>query len=87
MALRIVEIQRHRRAARLRRDRSVDAHQGPAIAMPQRQKLFQQPAGQAAHALGDRLDADRLEIAQPDLHGGNRQIVQRAVFEAGLARR
>ena len=44
-------------------------------------------AGQAAHARADRLDAESIEMAQPDLHRGNAQIVERAVFEAGFARR
>ena len=39
-----------------------------------------------AHARVDRVDADRREMPQADLDGGNRQVVQRAVLEAGFAR-
>ena len=48
---------------------------------------LQQPLGQAPHARLDRVDADRREVAQANLDGGNRQVVERAVLEARFAGR
>ena len=67
--------------------RTVDAHHRAAVAVTQRDELLEQPAGQAAHARLNGVDADVREMAQPDLDGRNGEVVQRAVLEAGFARR
>ena len=70
----------------LRRRGPVDADHGAAIAVLQRQQLFQHPARQAADTFGDHLHADGLQMAQPDFDRRDGQVIQRAVFESGLAR-
>ena len=56
-----------------------------AVAVSHRQQLFKHPSRQASYPLPDDVHADRLQVAQPDFYGGNREIVQRAVFQGRLA--
>ncbi len=84
MPVRIVEIQRNRPAAHHHRRRSVDADQGTAVAVPQREQLRQHPCCQAGHPRLERRDADTLEMTQTRSDGRDSQIVERPVFEAGF---
>ena len=87
MSLRIVEVHRHDPAAHRRRQRTVDADHRTSVRMPHRDQPFEQPAGEAVHARLNRVDAGSGQMPQPDLDGGDREVVQRAVFEASLAGR
>ncbi|MFN8451449.1 MAG: hypothetical protein U0521_23405 [Anaerolineae bacterium] len=52
--------------------------------MPDRGELVEQPPGHrhVDHAVVDHADADALDVLQPDLDGGQVQVINRAVLEA-----
>ena len=83
-AVRAVEVERHDAAAAIGRRRAVEPDERRAVGLPERQEVLEQPAGQAADALVNRVDADRLDVLQADLDGRQRQVVERAVLEAPI---
>ena len=76
-----VEIERHDAAAAIRRGRAVEPRQRPAVGLFQREQLIQQPAREAADALVNRVDADRLDMREADLNRRHRKKIECAVFE------
>ena len=71
----------------LGRHRPVDAHHVMAVAVLQADQTLQQPRRQAADARVDGVDTDRSEVTEAEFDRGDREVVQRAVFEARFARR
>ena len=65
--------------------RTVEPDQRRPVGMAQRRQAVQQPARENLHAPVDRRHADRRHVAQPDLDGGQPEVVDRAVLEADLA--
>ena len=55
--------------------------------MTQVEQAAQQPFRQAVHPGLDGFHAHALQMLQTDFHGWNAEVVQRAVFETGFARR
>ena len=86
VSLGIVEVHRHRAAARVGRQRTVEANHVAAVAVLQGGELAQQPSSKAADAGLNQLEADRCEMLQPDLDRRNAEVVQRPVLEPRLAR-
>ncbi len=84
MTLGVVKVQGDGAAALLHVGGAVQAHHGLAIAVGQIQQLPQQPFGEAVHPGLDGVYAHFLQVAQTGFHGGNAQVVQRAVFKTRL---
>src|SRR5262249_58438668 len=64
---RVEEVERDRCPAARPRSRPVDLDRRAAVAMPERLELLEQPCAEAGDALVDRVDADALDVLQPDL--------------------
>src|SRR5438105_4629044 len=66
----VVEVERDDAAASIGRRRAIEARQGLAAGLLQRQEVLEEPSGQAPDPLMNRVHSDRVDVLQADFDRG-----------------
>ena len=76
-----IEVERDGSTPALGSRRAVDSDEWLSVPMAKGREPFESRLSEFAHALVDDVEADRVEVLQSDLNGGQREVVGRAVLE------